>query len=322
MNLVELKNAFKTQKIEKRTYWKMMREKCALLIEYQKFLETFKDDIAICISKDDVILNYRGINLAFDFSQSICRAEGILNMGENPEQEEFDFLFSCINPGDTVLDIGANVGAVSLAINKEVPAVGNIFAFEPLLPTFKRLKHNLSLNDNPQKIRAFNIGLSNEAGDFDFYLPGTDEAASMQPNLDEYYMQESVDGIYTGRKKLDKFTCKVDTLDAFVTANNISKVDIIKIDVEGNELNVLSGGANVLLKYKPLIYTEMLRKHSARFGYTPNDIIEFMKKHKYKCFYFSNGILKEFLEMTENTTKTNFFFLHEERHAAMINKCI
>ena len=82
------------------------------------------------------------------------------------------------------------------------------------------------------------------------------------------------------------------------------------------------GGANVLLKYKPLIYTEMLRKHSARFGYTPNDIIEFMKKHKYKCFYFSNGILKEFLEMNENTTKTNFFFLHEERHAAMINKYI
>ena len=248
MNLMELKNAFKTQKIEKRTYWKMMREKCALLMEYQKFIETFKDDIAICIQKDDVILNYRGINLSFDFSQSICRAEGILNMGGNPEQEEFDFLFSCINPGDTVLDIGANVGAVSLAINKEVPAVGNIFAFEPLLPTFKRLKHNLSLNDNPQKIRAFNIGLSNEAGDFDFYLPGTDEAASMQPNLDEYYMQESVDGIYTGKKKLDKFTCKVDTLDAFVSANNIAKVDIIKIDVEGNELNVLSGGGKCIIE--------------------------------------------------------------------------
>ena len=110
---MELKNAFKTQKIEKRTYWKMMREKCALLMEYQKFLETFKDDIAICISKDDVILNYRGINLAFDFSQSICRAEGILNMGGNPEQEEFDFLFTCINPGDTVLDPFSGAGTTN-----------------------------------------------------------------------------------------------------------------------------------------------------------------------------------------------------------------
>ena len=49
MKLFDINKEFKNKNIEKRTYWKMMREKCALLIEYQKFLETFKE--ADCIIK-------------------------------------------------------------------------------------------------------------------------------------------------------------------------------------------------------------------------------------------------------------------------------
>ena len=121
-------------------------------------------------------------------------------------------------------------------------------------------------------------------------------------------MQESVDGHYTGVKKMDKVECKVTTLDDYVAENNIARVNFIKIDVEGNEKNVLLGGREVLKKYHPVVYCEMLRKHAARFGYHPNEIIEYMKSLDYKCYTLHDGRLIPFTEMTEDTVETNFFF--------------
>ena len=322
MDLNELRESFVDKKIEKRTYWRMMREKYVGLLEYKKFLNSFDEETSICIKKDDIILTYHDIKLAFDFSQSICRAEGILNMEGNPEQDDFDFLISCISDGDVFMDIGANVGVVSLYVNRQIPQVGAIYSFEPLPPTYEQLKHNIFLNENMDKIHTFNIGLSDKKGNFDFYLPGADEAASMQPNMDEYYMRECINGIYTGKKKIEKISCEVDTLDSFVVMHNIEKVDVIKIDTEGNEYAVLRGGANVLRKCTPLIYAEMLRKHAARFGYHPDEIIDFMGTLGYSCFVFSEGQLRKFEHMSENTVESNFFFLHEEKHRGVIDKFV
>ncbi|WP_297967367.1 FkbM family methyltransferase [uncultured Anaerovibrio sp.] len=187
--------------------------------------------------------------------------------------------------------------------------MSKIYAFEPLPDTFAKMKHNLELNGLPEKIYPVNVGMSDKAGTFDFYLPGENEAASMQPNMDEFYMQESVDGHYTGVKKMDKVECKVTTLDEYVVENNIDRVNFIKIDVEGNEKNVLLGGAEVLKKYHPTVYCEMLRKHAARFGYHPNEIIEYMQSLGYSCYTLHDGELIPFAEMTEETVETNFFFV-------------
>lgn len=320
MTFNALRKSFIDKKIEKRIYWRMMREKYVGLLDYRNFFNSFDEDISICINKEDIILNYHDIKLAFDFSQSICRAESILNMGGNPEQEDFNFLISCISAGDVFMDIGANVGAVSLLVNHQAPQVEAVYSFEPLPPTYEHLKHNLILNENPDKIHAFNIGFSDKAGNVDFYLSGADEAASMQPNMDEYYMQECIDGVYTGKKKMEKIICAVDTLDSFVDAHSIEKVDVIKIDTEGNEYAVLMGGANVLQRCTPLIYTEMLRKHAARFGYHPNEIIDFMSTLGYACFVLLQGRLKQFVHMSEETMESNFFFLHKEKHKDIINR--
>lgn len=310
MTIIELRNAYKEGKIEKKLYWRMLREHFLPLIELQKSIKNSGDNCSVEINSNDIVLIRDGVKLAFDFSQTFCRAEGILSLGGNPEQEDFDFISSLIKPGNVVLDIGANVGLVSISLLKAQPKVGKIYAFEPLPDTFAKMKHNLELNGLPEKICPVNLGMSDKAGFFDFYLPGENEAASMQPNMDEFYMQESVDGHYTGVKKMDKVECKVTTLDEYVAENNIDRVNFIKIDVEGNEKNVLGGGANVLKKYHPIVYCEMLRKHAARFGYHPNVIIEYMKTLGYSCYTLHDGELIPFAEMTEDTVETNFFFMH------------
>lgn len=313
MDMRMLCQAFAEGKLDKRIYWQMMREKFLMMLEYQNLLQECNKDVAIEIAQKDIVLKINGVRIAFDYSQTFCRVEAILSMRGNPEQDDFDFMGRLLRPGDVILDIGSNVGVVSLLLLHDNPEIGDIYSFEPLPVTFEKMKKNMALNSNPEKIHPFNIGMSNEIGSFDFYLPGADEAASMRPNMDDYYMREIVNGVYTGRKKMEKIACQVSTIDDFVIQQSIKRVNLIKIDVEGNEYNVLLGGADVLSQYKPTVYVEMLRKHAARFGYHPNDIIAYMKSLGYGCFVLREGKLAQFDFMDDNTLETNFFFVHKDK---------
>jgi FkbM family methyltransferase len=66
--------------------------------------------------------------------------------------------------------------------------------------------------------------------------------------------------------------------------DNNSKVDFIKIDTEGSELQVLEGAINLISTYKPLIQVETNQCSGKYFGYNKERIHEFMKQHDYKIF--------------------------------------
>ena len=111
--------------------------------------------------------------------------------------------------------------------------------------------------------------------------------------------------------------CRLTTLNKF--GAEAGKVpDFIKCDVEGAELFVFKGGQEVIERHKPIIFTEMLRKWSAPFGYHPNEIIELLTDCGYSCFTMDSQKLSKIVEMTDETLETNFFFLHDEKHAILI----
>ena len=95
-------------------------------------------------------------------------------------------------------------------------------------------------------------------------------------------------------------------------------VDFIKCDVEGAELFVYQGGIESIQKNQPIIFTEMLRKWSAKFNYNPNEIIDLLFGLGYRCFIAKADQLVEFFRMDDNTIETNFFFLHSDNHSALI----
>ena len=242
-------------------------------------------------------------------------------MNGDYEQEDFDFLIDNAKENDVIFDVGANIGSFSLTLANACKNV-KIYSFEPLPVTYNKMLVNLELNETLKDcIQPFNIGFSSEQGTFDFYLPGTNQAASMQPVNDEFYLMESdSNGNYTGKKKLDKIECKVETIDSFCENHSVQTLDILKLDVEGAERDALIGAKNSLNKFQPIVYCEMLRKHAARFGYHPNEIIAYMKNLNYDCFTFQNHKFTRFTNMDENTVETNFFFLHSAKHKAIIEK--
>ena len=316
MRLEKLYDLYEEGKMPKRLYWELARERLVPLLEVQRVVKKNPYCRSIEIREDGIVLKTQDIDIFFDMTQNICRAETILI---GTEGEEIDFMSRFIPAGATIFDIGANVGRVSLGLAK-AHEDSMIYAFEPVEETFHGLEKNLRLNGEAEHVKACHMGFYSECGNLKFFVPAANEAASLRPITDTYYFKEGDQGQGERKERLEEIVCPVDTLDNFVETNGITRLDFIKCDTEGAEKMVFSGGTHVFLELRPVVYTEMLRKHAARFDYHPNEIIEMFEGWGYSCYTSVNERLIPFKKMDEATKETNFFFLHDEKHRELLEK--
>ncbi len=134
-----------------------------------------------------------------------------------------------------ILDIGANIGNHSVYWAVKTDA-RRIYSFEPVKDFFKILKKNVEINKLNNKIKIFNIGLSNKKinGSVSFYD---------RKNIGGTHVKQDPNG-----------NLLLDKLDNIKIEE--SAIDFVKIDVEGHELEVLQGARETLLKYKPIVFVE------------------------------------------------------------------
>lgn len=99
-----------------------------------------------------------------------------------------------------------------------------------------------------------------------------------------------------------------------------SRIDLVKCDVEGAEIYVIKGALESLTKTRPILFVEMLRKWSAKFGYHPNNTIDLLKSIGYSCYYTKNGRMVKINRIGEKTKATNFYFMDPEKHAKIIRQ--
>lgn len=198
-----------------------------------------------------------------------------------------------------ILDIGANIGWHSIRFAIREP-MASVHAFEPIPKNFAFLSRNIAANGLGQRVRTYNYGLSEKTGAVDFYLaPARCTNASLR-NLAQDANAQTIRGLTL---KLDDW-CE----------NYQARPDFIKCDVEGAEFLVFKGAENCLSTFKPVVFTELLRKWSAPFGYHPNDVLSFFKNLSYYCYAVGNDGLQEIDRVTDGTLETNFVFLHNEAH--------
>lgn len=302
MNIFEIKKQFIEGKLDKWKYIDQMYSVHSVLFDYAEFLKTTNIS-NIQIRDGQVIMTFRDSNVQFICSEGDKRLAPFdtLNFGIY-EQQELQMQLNLMNEDDTIFDIGANYGWYALHIAKAFPK-SSIFSFEPIPSTFEKLDANIQLN-NIANIEAHNFGFSEEPGSFDFFF---DPALSVNASLARVSESSTV----------QKVTCKVYVIDDFVR-NTKLKVDFIKCDVEGAELLVFKGARKLLSEQKPIVFSEMLRKWTAKFNYHPNDIIRLFKESGYACFTIEGNQLARFEQVDDNTIETNYFFLHEEKHQQKI----
>lgn len=133
------------------------------------------------------------------------------------------------------LDVGANIGAISLCLGYLAPH-GRVFAFEPSSHNFGFLLRNILQNDI-KNILPLNYGILNKECIVDFSY--VEEVAGCS------FISET--GIKEGVPEIVKCT----NLDTWIDLTGIRRVDFIKMDVEGSEIKALSGSLKTLNKFKP-----------------------------------------------------------------------
>lgn len=278
-----------------------------LLFDYAMYLKNTGIS-KIEIIDNDVIMTFRDSNVKMNCIEGDKRIACLDSLNFfNYELDELKMQYNLIREDDIIFDIGGNYGWYAMHLANKFPK-SKIFSFEPIPKTYNQFLKNKELN-NISNIEVLNFGLSDSRGSFSFYF---------DPNLS---VNASLSNV-SDSKNVIEVICNVDTLDEYVEKNKVEKIDFIKCDIEGAELFALKGALDSLVKFKPKLFVEMLRKWTTKFSYHPNDIINFLTKIGYRCFIINGKKLQEIYEVTNSTIETNFIFLHNEKHQDSISKFI
>lgn len=149
---------------------------------------------------------------------------------------------------DVFIDIGANVGAYLFSVETQLP-VENIYAFEPNDKLFTRLKRIFP------GVHIFKIGLSDFNGEANFKIPLMNgKKIASRGTLQTSQKEED-------ETSFEELKVEVKKLDDFQPVNQLNRIDFIKIDVEGNEMETLRGAENTIKKLKPVLMVEMEQRH-------------------------------------------------------------
>lgn len=166
-----------------------------------------------------------------------------------------------IRPGDTVVDVGAFIGDHSVAYSNAVGKAGKVFAYEPSPTAFQCLVNNTGGMGN---VFTFNHGLGAQNG-----VAGL--VADWPDNYASHYIDHANSklGPVVQVRRLD------DEMSLF------GQLDLMKIDVEGYELNVLHGAEQVIDKFHPKMVIEINEIALKRQGTIPEDIVSWVVRHGY-----------------------------------------
>jgi len=157
-------------------------------------------------------------------------------------------------PGMTVFDIGANVGAHALVFAKLVGREGKVFAFEPTAYAFEKLQKNAALNP-ALNVELVHIALSDKPE---------------PPREVNFRASWRTDGSRADGMSMVEFQ----TLDTWSRMRGIDRLDVIKIDVDGNEYVVFNGARETIARFRPTFLMEVAGLHFDDENRNPFAILE------------------------------------------------
>ena len=184
-----------------------------------------------------------------------------------------------LRPGCVALDVGAHAGRHSLPLlevltngRSDVAPTSQLFLVEPLPWLARRLTENAQISRATCPVTLFNGVLSDAAGhaQFSVALDRPEESALRQK------------AAYDSATKIELITVEVRRIDTWL--GGLSRLDFIKIDVEGAEYNVFCGAAQTIARLRPVIAFECGARSLGGFGHAANAVFDSFAQHDYQIF--------------------------------------
>jgi FkbM family methyltransferase len=181
------------------------------------------------------------------------------------EEEEIAVIRKLLPAGGTAIDVGANIGFMTLHMASQVGPQGRVVAFEPTTWAVERLRENLALNAMPQ-VTVERLGL----GDRDTVHVDVPVAYSYPLVGDRPVMRDSL---------------VIRTLDGYLAEHPLDRLDLIKCDTDGCEVKVFAGAAETLRRFRPALVLEINPGGLAEYGDSVERLIELLHDCGYELFH-------------------------------------
>ncbi|MFC1917794.1 FkbM family methyltransferase [Chloroflexota bacterium] len=195
-----------------------------------------------------------------------------------------DLLRLILRPDDAVFDIGANFGWYTVFFNRMV-AQGQCHAFEPVPWIYDKLKANCALNNVGDNTFLNQLALGN-----------TRKVVKLYTFSGECHGLSSISS--QGKESFITSEAQMITVNQYLKENKVDKLNFIKCDVEGAELEVLEGATALFSQHVPPMWLfEANEETSAAFGHRPSDVLAVLQNTCPYKFYRIKGSWGKFLPM-------------------------
>lgn len=204
--------------------------------------------------------------------------QALLNYGEYG-QREYELLSAITSQGCVIAEVGANMGAHTVRLAKHVGMQGRVIAYEPQPVIFQSLCGTIALN-SLMNVDCYPYALSSETGRL--VIPAMDYRK--QNNFGGLsFVTTPEQGLHVPLNRFD---------DVFA----LPRLDLMKIDVEGMELNVLKGAETMINKFRPIIYMENDRKEKSP------ELLQWLFDHDYRIWWHTPALFNadNFFQKDEN----------------------
>jgi FkbM family methyltransferase len=188
-------------------------------------------------------------------------------------EPELSYLKMILSPGNTFVDVGANIGIYTLAASKIVGETGRVLAFEPSVQSSPLLAKNIALN-GLTNVHTFPVALSQKKGRAWLHR-------GPNPTLNSFGKDPSWKG--------DGEEVVTEILDQVLRKTHIDRVDVIKMDVQGAEELVLRGASNTVTSAHPVVIFEVWPEGAMLLGLSPYGPWELLESIGYQFFAAGRG---------------------------------
>ena len=188
----------------------------------------------------------------------------IITIRRTGHENEFLFFNRMIPDGGTILDIGANIGAMTVLMGKKAKNA-IVYAFEPIpanVQTLKRIVNFYKL----ENVKIFEAALGEDNGELKMVMPVVSKVKMQGLS---HVLESGSDDVFDRGEVYSVPVLKLDDIEELRQGN---KITAIKIDVENFEYQVLKGAENLLMQHKPVIFCELWEneKRSLTLNYLTN----------------------------------------------------
>ena len=189
------------------------------------------------------------------------------------DRGELRFLWQYLSAGMVFFDVGAYRGIFSLVAAKKLASQGQVVAFEPSQRERRHFEFHIRWN-RLRNIRLEPYAVSSSGGNLTFFTVAsgpTTMNSLKRPPIECALRETNVDAI---------------PLDQYLSEHKISQIDVMKIDVEGGELEAFRGAKRMLSTIRPMLICEVLDWVTQPWGYPARDIVGCLQQQGYEWFDF------------------------------------